>query len=458
MNLLRKKTIQNPAPQNKRLQRSLTAFDLIFMGIGAVIGSGIFIVTGIVAATSAGPGIVFSYIIAGFACGFSALSYAELAASLGGCGSAYGYAYVGFGELIAWIVGWDLLFEYMIAVSAVSVGWSSYCNSLLSVIHFEIPPNFVKGPWSGGILDVLSVGIVAVVTLLQFLGTKLSAKVNNSVVSIKLAVLLLFILFAARDVNLHNWTPFLPFGWAGVMKGASLIFFSYIGFDAVSTAAEEVQMPQRSLPVGILVSLFICTVLYVLVSVLLTGMVPYTALNVASPLSHALLVYGHHFAASTISLGAITGLTTVIIVSFYGLTRIMLAMSRDGLLPYYFAKLNKYTGTPSRIIILIGVLAGGISALIPMQELIELVNIGTLFAFSIVCMGVIVLRYRKPNLPRPFKTPFMPLIPLLGLISCLYLISNLAWYTFLRFFIWLFIGFLVYFGFSIKHSNLNSKR
>ncbi|MDA9271945.1 amino acid permease [bacterium] len=456
MNLLRKKNIQCDVSQDIKLQRSLSTFDLIFMGIGAIIGSGIFIVTGIVAATKAGPGIIFSYIIAGFACGFSALSYAELAASLGGCGSAYGYAYVGFGELIAWIVGWDLLFEYMISVSAVSVGWSAYCNSLLHAIHLDMPTNFVKGPWNGGVFDVLSVGIVAVVALLHLLGTKLSAKVNNIVVSIKLAVVLLFIVFALRDVNPQNWTPFLPFGWLGVVKGASLIFFAYIGFDAVSTAAEEVQVPQRSLPIGILASLLICTTLYMAVSILLTGVVPYTDLNVGSPLSHALLMHGRYFAASTISIGAITGLTTVIIVFFYGLTRIMLAMSRDGLLPNYFAKLNKYTGTPSRIILLMGILTAGVAALLPMHELIELVNIGTLVAFCIVCAGVIVLRYHEPNLVRPFKTPLMPLIPILGLISCFYLICNLAWYTLFRFAIWLLVGLLVYFGFSIKHSKLKN--
>ena len=452
MNLLRKKQIQHITSQGGSFKRTLSAFDLVFMGIGAIIGSGIFIVTGIVAATNAGPGIIFSYIIAGFACGFSALSYAELAASLGGCGSAYGYAYVGFGELIAWIVGWDLLFEYMISVSAVSVGWSSYCQSLLQAIHIEIPTKFVSGPWSGGIIDILSIFIVSAVASLQFMGAKLSATVNNIVVCIKLAVILLFILFAVRDINPQNWTPFLPFGWLGVIKGASLIFFAYIGFDAVSTAAEEVQAPRHSLPIGILVSLIICTLLYISVSILLTGMVPYTSLNVASPLSHALLMHGRYFAASTISIGAITGITTVIIVFFYGLTRIMLAMSRDGLLPSYFAKLNQRTKTPSRIIILMGILTASIAALFPMHELIEMVNIGTLAAFSIVCAGVIVLRYRKPDLPRPFKTPLMPLIPLLGLISCLYLISNLAWYTLLRFAIWLIIGLLVYFSFSRRHS------
>lgn len=440
----------------EQLAQCLSAFDLTFLGIGAIIGAGIFVLTGIVAATQTGPSIVFSYVLAGIACGLSALCYAELAAAVGGCGSAYGYAYAGFGELVAWIVGWDLLLEYAVSVSAVSVGWGSYFNDLLLSINVHIPSDLLHSPAAGGVLNLLSVCIIALLTLLLVVGVKSSARFNNLMVFLKLSVIFWFILIAVFNVTPSNWVPFTPFGWDGIVDGAAIIFFAYIGFDAVSTAAEEAINPQRDLPKGILYSLIICTILYIIVSLLLTGIVPYKELNVASPMSHALLLIGYKSSAAFIGLGAIAGLSTVMLVLFFGLTRIFFSMSRDGLLPHFFSTINLKTQTPVRIIILCGAVMATLGALTPIHDLAELVNIGTLFAFTIVCLGVIILRYSHPHLERPFKTPLMPYIPIAGAGCCLYLIAHLPALTMWRFVIWMLIGLVVYFAFSKKNSRLSN--
>ncbi|WP_131782052.1 amino acid permease [Legionella gresilensis] len=458
MDLFRKKLIIEHSHSEGHLAKCLSAFDLIFLGVGAIIGAGIFVLTGIVAATQAGPAIIFSYVMAGFACAFSALSYAELASLVGGCGSAYGYAYAGFGELIAWIVGWDLILEYSIAVSAVSTGWSGYFNDLLKTMRIGLPHHLLKGPFDGGWINILAPSIILLLAVLLIWGVKTSSRFNNLMVFIKLAVILLFIVIASMNVEPANWSPFMPFGWIGVMHGASLIFFAYIGFDAVSTAAEEAINPQRDLPLGIMGSLIICTILYIIVSGLLTGIVHYSSLNEPSPISHAMLLLGHKVAAGLIGVGAIAGLTTVMLVMFYGLTRIFLAMARDGLLPKLFAHTSTHSKTPIRIILICGILMALIAAIIPISDLAELVNIGTLFAFIIVCIGVIILRYKHPELPRPFKTPLMPLIPVLGVISCLYLVIHLPWVTILRFVIWMVIGLIIYFVYGQFHSTLNTAK
>lgn len=457
MDLFRKKELTDVVDNESHLAKCLTAFDLIFLGIGAIIGAGIFILTGIVAATHAGPAVIISYVIAGCACAFAALSYAELAAMIGGCGSAYGYTYAGFGELIAWIVGWDLLLEYSISVSAVSVGWSAYANSLLESLHIHLPHNLLAGPLTGGIVNSLAFAIIVALTILLILGVKSSTRVNNLMVMTKLLVIVLFIISTIGDVHYDNWIPFMPFGWRGVIDGAAVIFFAYIGFDAVSTAAEETMNPQRDLPKGILGSLIICTILYIIVSGLLTAIIKYSSLNVASPISYALLILGHKFMAGLVGIGAVVGLTTVMLVLFYGLTRVFLAMARDGLLPRVFAKTNPTTQTPIRIILPCGLLMAAFAAVIPINDLAELVNIGTLFAFIIVCLGVLGLRYTQPDLPRPFKTPGMPIVPILGVLSCLYLICHLPMITLVRFVVWMAIGLVVYFTFSIRHSKLAKK-
>lgn len=451
--LVRKKRADAPL-QEDSLARCLSMFDLFCLSLGAIIGAGIFILTGIVAATSAGPAVVLSYVIAGLACGFSALSYAELAASVGGCGSAYGYAYAGFGELIAWIVGWDLLLEYAISVSAIAVGWSGYFNELLLGLHLHLPLYLLQGPLAHGIIDCLALCITLLLTGLLILGIESSSRVNMTMVLVKLFVIVLFLVVSFFDINPKNWIPFSPFGWTGVMKGASLIFFAYIGFDAASTAAEEMINPERDIPRGIIGALIVCTLLYILVAGTLTGMVSYKVLNVSSPISHALLLLGHKTVAGFIGVGAVAGLTTVMLVMFYGLSRVFLAMSRDGLLPKYFSVLNKKTKTPIRILVPCGLLLASIASFVPLNDLAELVNIGTLFAFSIVCGGVIVLRHTAPDLPRPFKTPFMPYVPIFGIASCTYLMCYLEWVTILRFIIWMVIGLIIYFSYSRFHSVL----
>lgn len=458
MDLFRKKDVCQSEEIETNLAKCLTAFDLTFLGVGAIIGAGIFILTGVVAATHSGPAIILSYVVAGFACAFAALSYAELAAAIGGCGSAYSYAYIGFGELIAWIVGWDLLLEYAISVSAVSVGWSGYANNFLNSFKITLPLCLLDGPLTGGCINLFASLIIALLTALLIWGVKSSTRFNNFIVLVKLLVIAIFIAVACNDVNLKNWSPFMPFGWRGVVDGAALIFFAYIGFDAVSTAAEEAINPQKDLPRGIIGSLIICTVLYIIVAGLLTSIVSYTQLNVASPISYALLLLGHKTVAGLISVGAIAGLTTVMLVLFYGLTRIVLALSRDGLLPAVFAQVNSKTKTPTRIILPCGIIMALLAGIFPIKDLAELVNIGTLAAFIIVCGGVLCLRYTHPEMPRPFKVPGMPYIPILGIISCLYLVINLPWITLLRFIIWMAIGLAVYFLYSKDLSKVGQAR
>lgn len=457
MNLFRKKS---PVliHEHESLRKCLTAFDLTFLGVGAIIGAGIFVLTGIAAATKAGPAIVLSYIFAGLACGFSALAYAELAASVGGCGSAYNYSFASMGEFIAWIIGWDLLLEYAVSVSTVAVGWSSYVNDLLMALRVPIPNYLTHGPLTGGVLNLPALLIVIILTIFLIIGVKQSAKFNNLMVIIKLSVIFLFILIASFYVKPTHWRPFFPFGWDGVINGAALIFFAYIGFDAVSTAAEEAQNPQRDLPIGIIFSLLICTLIYIIVSGLLTGIVPYFSLNVSSPISFALLQIGQRLAAGVMSIGAIAGLTTVMLVMYYGLTRVFLSMSRDQLIPSFFAKINPSTFTPIRIIVVCAIVISLGSALVPIKDLAELVNIGTLAAFVTVCGGVIILRYTQPNLIRPFKTPFSPWFPFFGILSCLYLIFHLPMVTILRFIIWMLIGIVIYFVYSRHHSILEQQK
>jgi APA family basic amino acid/polyamine antiporter len=445
------------------LNRCLSAWDLAFLGIGAIIGTGIFVLTGIAAATQSGPAVILSFIIAGFACTFAALSYAELSASVGGCGSAYGYSYAAFGELIAFIIGWDLLLEYGISVAAVANGWSGYFNNALTAIGIPLPEMLTKAPKMGGLINLPASVIILILMGLLIMGVKQSAKANNAMVAIKLITITIFISVAVFNVHPENWHPFMPFGWfqtlpdgktTGVLAGASLVFFAYVGFDAVSTAAEEAQNPQRDLPFGIVASLTFCTVIYILVAGLLTGVVHYTDLNVSSPVAHALKLIGFNWASALISTGVIAGLTTVMLVLYYGLTRIIFAMSRDGLLSPFFNEINPVTQTPVRVIVLCGLIISLIAGFIPLGDLAELVNIGTLAAFVLVCLGVIVLRITKPDMIRPFRSPFSPLFPVLGMLSCGALMAFLPSLTWLRFIIWLVMGLIVYFVYSVRHSKL----
>ncbi|MGA7978765.1 MAG: amino acid permease [Chromatiaceae bacterium] len=454
MSLFRIKAVNADYLNGSDLRQVLSAVDLTLLGIGAIIGAGIFVLTGIAAATQAGPAVVLSFVLSGFACAFAALSYAELAAAVGGCGSAYGYAYAGLGELVAWVIGWDLILEYGVATSAVSIGWSGYVANAFAAVGFPLPAALLHAPADGGLVNLPAILIILVLGVLLAIGMHASARFNAAVVLVKLTAIAVFVAAALPNVDAANWHPFLPFGWSGVAHGAAMVFFAYIGFDAVSTAAEEARNPQRDLPIGILASLAVCTLIYIGVSGLLTGIVPYPSLNVASPVADALLRIGHQWASAAVAAGAIAGLTSVMLVLYYGLSRVFLAMSRDGLLPPMFAAVHARTGTPARIILVAGVFMAAVAGFTPIGEVAQLVNIGTLAAFVVVCIGVILMRRSHPGMPRPFRAPLSPLTPLLGIAFCLYLMANLSALTWLRFFVWMAIGLTVYFTYSRRHSAL----
>ena len=436
------------------LKRVLGPLDLTLLGIGAVIGAGIFVLTGVAAATKAGPAIVLSYVVAGFACAFAAMAYAELAASIGGCGSAYGYSYAGMGELVAWIIGWDLILEYSVAVSAVAIGWSGYGNAALKAVGLGLPAELLKGPVEGGLVNLPALVIVLILGILLAVGVRESVRVNAAMVFIKLLAIAVFIAIASGHVEPANWTPFMPFGWGGVMGGAALVVFAYLGFDAVSTAAEEARNPQRDLPIGILASLAVCTLLYILVAGLLTGVAHYSTLNVSDPVAEVILRLGYPWGAGVVAAGAIAGLTTVMLAMYYGLTRVFLAIARDGLLPPLFARVSRRTQTPLPVILVSGIVMAGIAGFTPIDTVAKLVNLGTLAAFFLVSVGVLILRRTHPDLPRPFRIPVTPLFPVLGALFCLILAVSLPWQTWLAFCVWLAVGLVIYFTYSRQHSAL----
>jgi basic amino acid/polyamine antiporter, APA family len=438
-----------------QLKRVLGPFELVLFGIGAIIGTGIFVITGIAAATYAGPALVVSFVIAGIVCLFAALSYSEFAAMVPIAGSAYSYSYASLGEIWAWIIGWDLILEYSVSVSAVAVGWSGYVTSLLAEAGLVLPVSLVNPPgYNDGFLNIPAMIIIALITVLLISGVKQSATVNTVIVTIKIGIILLFLYLGISHINAMNWSDFMPFGWTGVIGGAAIVFFAYIGFDAVSTMAEEVKNPQKDLPFGIIVSLLICTLLYIAVAAVLTGIVPYTMLNNPAPVSSALLQLGIQWGAALVSVGALLGITSVILVLLFGQSRIFFAMSRDGLLPATFREVSPRFHTPARVTVFVGVVTALIAGLLPLQDIAQLVNVGTLAAFIIVSAGVIMLRHTRPEIPRPFRCPLVPFVPLACMVSCAYLIWVLPTVTHLRFVIWLVIGLAVYFLYGMKHSRI----
>lgn len=462
--LFRRKLV-NADLHDSGLKKCLSAFDLALLGVGAIIGTGIFVLTGTAAAGQAGPAVVLSFIVAGAACTFAALAYSELASSVGGCGSAYGYSYAAFGELVAWIIGWDLILEYGVSVAAVAVGWSGYFNNALSAIGYGLPHSLTHGPFAPepGLVNLPAFTIILILMGLLIMGIKESARLNAGMVFIKVLTIAVFIGVALFHVNPDNWSPFMPYGWfghneagapIGILAGASLVFFAYVGFDAVSTAVEEARNPQRDVPIGILGSLIFCTVIYIIVSGLLTGLVPYPNLNVPSPVAHALELIGLNWASALVATGVITGLTTVMLVLYYALTRVILGISRDGLISPFFAAVNPKTQTPVRTTVICGLLIAIMAGFIPFGALVELVNIGTLAAFVLVCAGVIFLRKSHPDMHRPFKMPFGIVLPVMGVLSCGALIAFLPLETHLRFIGWLIAGLVIYFAYGIRHSKL----
>lgn len=464
MDIFRKKTqemiIADTESKQHSLKKTLNWFDLTLLGIGAIIGTGIFVLTGVAAAQHAGPALILSFILSGLACGFAALCYAEFASTFPVAGSTYSYSYVALGEIIAWIIGWDLILEYAFAVPAIALGWSGYFTSLLQSIGINIPAWAANSASAapGGLVNIPAMAIILVLTALLYIGTRESATANNIAVIFKLFVVLFFIVVGVWHVKPVNWHPFMPFGWQGIFGGAAIVFFAYIGFDAVSTAAEEAKNPSKDLPIGILGSLGISTFLYMAVVAVLTGIVSYTKLNTPAPVALALHLIGLNWASGLISFGAIAGITTVLLVMLYGSTRIFFAMSRDGLLPPAFSKLHSKYRTPHISTIIVGLFCALIAGFFPIGVLAELVNIGTMFAFVLVSIAVIVLRYTQPNLPRKFRVPWVPFTPLLAILFTGSLMASLPVVTWIRFVVWLVLGLIVYFLYGRKHSRLADKK
>ncbi|HKT97403.1 MAG TPA: amino acid permease [Paraburkholderia sp.] len=461
MSLFRKKNVEHMLQASAKgagLKKALGALDLTFLGVGAIIGTGIFVLTG-TGAVQAGPALMLSFLIAAVACCFAALAYAEFASTIPVAGSIYTYSYATLGELVAWIIGWDLMLEYGLATSAVSVGWSGYLQSLLAGFGVSLPivltaaPGAVPGSFT--LFNLPAFLVMMVITALLSIGVRESTRINNVMVAIKVTVVLLVIAVGAFHVTPEKWHPFMPHGWNGVFGAAAVMFFAFIGFDSVSSAAEEVKDPKRDLPVGIIASLIVCAVLYVAVAAVVTGIVPWQQFEgIAHPVSYALQVAGEKWVAGFIDLGAVLGMLTVILVMSYGQTRIIFAMSRDGLLPAKLSKVHPRYATPFFTTWLVGIFFGLIGALVPLNVLAELINIGTLAAFSMVSIAVLVLRRTHPNLPRAFRCPGVPVVPIFAVASCLFLMLNLAWITWIAFVAWLLIGLLIYFLYSRSHSRL----
>ncbi|WP_035055825.1 amino acid permease [Andreprevotia chitinilytica] len=441
------------------LKRALGPIDLVLMGIGAIIGTGIFVLTG-TGALTAGPALTLSFVIAALACGLAALCYAEFASTIPVSGSTYTYSYATLGELVAWIIGWDLMLEYGLATSAVSVGWSGYFQSLLSGFGLHLPTLLTAAPGAVPGVETLfnlpAFLIMMAITALLSVGVQGFAKLNNVMVAIKIGIVLLFIVVGVGYVKPVNWAPFMPFGFSGVFSAAALVFFAFIGFDAVSSAAEEVRNPQRDLPIGIIGSLVVCTILYVAVSAIMTGIVPYPKFaGIDHPVSLALQYAGQNWVAGFIDVGAILGMTTVILVMAYGQSRVIFAMSRDGLLPAKLSEVHPRFATPFVTTWIVGVIFALIAALVPLNILAELINIGTLAAFSLIAIAVLVLRKTRPNLRRGFRCPGAPVTPLLAVALCVFLMTHLQAVTWIAFTIWLVIGLAVYFAYSRRNSLLH---
>ncbi len=483
------------------LRKTLTGLNLTTLGIGAIIGAGIFVLTGQAAAQYAGPAIVISFIISGIACAFAGLCYAEFASMIPISGSAYTYSYATLGEFLAWIIGWDLILEYLFAASTVSVGWSGYVVSFLKDFGIHIPTaltaatgtilvdvpklgwqeltdNLAAGLLSKGIqvdslpqvtaiLNLPAMFIIALLTMLLVIGIRESANFNNIMVIVKVSVIILFIGIGFAFVMSDNWDPFIPentgewghFGWSGILRGAGVIFFAYIGFDAVSTAAQEARNPQRDMPIGILGSLSVSTILYILVAIVLTGIVSYTTLNVADPVAVGVdaMGQGMFWLRPIVKIAAIAGLSSVILVMLLGQPRIFYSMSQDGLLPPVFSKVHPRFKTPYVSTLLTGLVAVVLAGILPISILGELVSIGTLLAFAIVCVSIVVLRKTRPDIHRPFKTPFVPVIPILGALICLVQMAALPLDTWARLLVWMAIGMVIYFTYSIHHSKQRKK-
>jgi APA family basic amino acid/polyamine antiporter len=469
-------TEDNTVAAEPELRRALGPIQLIGLGIGIIIGAGIFVSTGTTAANFAGPGVVISYLIAGFGCALAGLCYAEFSSMIPVAGSAYSYTFATFGKFLAWLIGWDLILEYLAAASAVAVGWSGYFNGMMADFGIHLPEHLSKSPvvWnvdqtfglSGAVINLPAFFLILFLTALLVIGIRASATFNGIMVLLKLTVVMLVIGFGLQYVTMDNLTPFIPenkgtfgeFGWSGIVRASGVVFFAYIGFDCVSAAAQEAKNPQRNMPIGILGSLALCTVLYVLMCIVMTGVTPYTTLGVSKPVTVAVQAMGPqlNWLVPLVNFGATLGLATVVLGLLLGQSRIFYAMSRDGMLPRLFAKVHPRFRTPYLSTILIGLIAAVLSALLPENLLIELVAIGTLAAFVLVCLSVIILRKTHPNVPRPFRTPLVPIVPIGGMLVCFGMMAGLPLDTWIRFIGWGLLGLVVYFFYARKHARTPS--
>ena len=456
--LFRKESLERYLQQDQRLAKTLTAKDLIALGVGAVIGTGIFILPGTIAALHSGPAITLSFMIAAVVCAVAAMCYAEFSSALPVAGSAYSYGNIIFGELIGWLLGWALFLEYMLSVAAVSTGWSAYFVSFIEGFGVHIPKAITGSfdPAHGTYINLFAVLIVTLISVLLMSGTRSSTRINNLMVTIKIGVVLLFLVVGIFYVKSSNWQPFMPFGVSGVFKGASLVFFAYLGFDCVSASAAEVKNPQKNLPIGIIGTLVICTLLYILVAFVLTGMVSYRELNVANPVAFALQVVHQNWFAGLLSLGALAGMFTMMLTMTYSSSRLVYSIGRDGLLPKMLGKIETRHQTPVNSVRVVTVIIATLGGLVSLDQLTNLVNIGTLIAFFFMSIGVIPLRKRK-DIPNKdgFKVPLYPWLPLLSGLLCLFMLFELPAVTWMAAEIWFILGLIIYFSYGLKHSRLN---
>jgi APA family basic amino acid/polyamine antiporter len=467
-------TIQAEAGNNAHgLKKTLGPVQLVALGVGAIIGAGLFSLTGIAAANNAGPAITLSFVLAAIGCAFAGLCYSEFSTMIPIAGSAYTYSYATMGELLAWVIGWDLVLEYAVGASTVAVSWSGYLRSLLLDWGIDLDPRWMNSPFTTitltggqkvhGIVNLPAIFIVVCVSTLLIIGIQESARVNAVIVALKVSVVILFILFGWAYIQTRNYHPYIPpntgqfghFGWSGILRGAGVVFFAFIGFDAVSTAAQEARNPQKHMPIGIIGSLVLCTVLYVLFAHTLTGIVPFSELNTEAPVAVAVNHTGLYWLMTAIKLAILAGYTSVILVMLLGQSRVFYSMSNDGLLPKLFSDIHPRFRTPYRSNLLFMCFVGLFAAFAPIQIVGEMTSIGTLFAFVLVCAGILVMRKTHPDLHRPFRTPLVPLVPILGILSCLALMFGLGLSNWLRLFIWMALGMIVYFSYGRHHSHLN---
>lgn len=448
-----------------QLKKTLGPVNLVALGIGAIIGAGLFSLTGIAAADHAGPAVVLSFVVAAIGCAFAGMCYSEFSTMIPVAGSAYTYAYATMGEFLAWIIGWDLVIEYAIGAATVSVSWSSYVVKLLSRFGIHLPNDLTHCPWDeqAGIINLPAMFIIVAVSCLLIIGISESARVNAVIVVVKVAIVLVVIFVGYSYVKPENYVPFIPpntgvsgeFGWSGIMRGAGVIFFAYIGFDAVSTAAQEAKKPQRDMPIGIIGSLVVCTILYIMFARVLTGMVNYTVFKGdAAPVGTVIALFPSELLQTVIYVGIIAGYSSVILVMLLGQSRVFYSMSRDGLLPPVFSYIHPKFQTPYRSNLIVMAFAALLAGFLPISQLGHMTSIGTLLAFVIVCIGILVMRKTNPNAPRPYRTPLVPLVPILGVLVCFSMMAFLDYVTWLRLFAWLALGMFIYFGYSRKHSHL----